>query len=329
MNINQAPLISVAPMLDWTDRHCRYFLRLFHPNAMLYTEMITTGALLHNPNSDQFLRFAKQEQPLALQLGGSCPDELASCTERANAAGFREINLNVGCPSNRVQKGRFGACLMKEPELVAQCVSQMQQVSDVPITVKTRIGIDEQHEYAVFLGFIQTLAQAGCRKVIIHARNAWLEGLSPKENRHIPPLCYDWVYQLKSDLPQLTVIMNGGIQSLDEVKQHQNQVDGVMIGRAAYHDPYLLARLAQYFEGKEIPSPHDIIQAYLPYVKEQLAEGVPLKQLTKPIFGLLQYQKGAKRWRRYLSEHSHLSNADEFVIKKALAQALNHSTVTY
>jgi tRNA-dihydrouridine synthase A len=309
---------SVAPMMDWTDRHCRYFLRLISRHAWLYTEMITTGAILHG-GAERLLRFHPAEHPLALQLGGSNPRELAACSRIAAGFGYDEINLNVGCPSDRVQTGRFGACLMAEPELVAECVAVMGEASALPITVKTRIGIDEQDSYEFLFRFVATVAAAGCRTFIVHARKAWLRGLSPKENRELPPLHYQAVYRIKRDFPHLEVIINGGITDLEQAQSHLQHVDGVMLGRAAYHHPYLLAEVDRRFYGSVLPSSNrlQIIEGLLPYVAQELAGGARLRHITRHILGLYQGIPGARAWRRHLSEHSHRDDAGIEIIRRA------------
>ncbi|MGR6035656.1 MAG: tRNA dihydrouridine(20/20a) synthase DusA [Candidatus Nitrosoglobus sp.] len=313
--------VSIAPMMEWTDRHCRYFLRLISHHALLYTEMVTTGALIHG-NRERFLAYDKSEHPLALQLGGSNPKELAFCTRMAEDYGFDEVNLNVGCPSNRVQSGRFGACLMKEPELVAECVAAMDQAVQLPVTVKMRIGVDEQDSYELLSQFIHIVAQAGCRTFIIHARKAWLQGLSPKENRDIPPLRYEVVHAIKQDFPQLEVVINGGITTLEEVQGHLKWMDGVMIGRVVYHNPYFLAQIDQHFYGDFHPllTRHEIIEAFLPYVEQQLIQNITLSSMTRHILGLFQGQPGSRAWRRYLSENAHRPGSGIEIIQEALRQ---------
>ena len=293
----------MAPMLDWTDRHCRYFLRLISRNVLLYTEMVTTGAVLHG-DRDRLLSFDPLEKPLAMQLGGSEPDALAECARVVEAFGYDEINLNVGCPSNRVQRGRFGACLMTEPELVAQCVAAMSHTVTVPVTVKTRIGIDDQDSYEELAHFVRLVADAGCRTFIIHARKAWLSGLSPKENREVPPLRYDVVERIKRDFPALQIILNGGIQNLDEAEAHLPNFDGVMIGRAAYHNPYLLAAADQRLFGDDspVPSRQAIIEGMLPYIQRVLEQGSRLHAITRHMLGLFHGQPGGRIWRRHLGE---------------------------
>lgn len=318
-DINGSRRFCIAPMMDWTDRHCRYFLRLISRRAYLYTEMITTGAILYG-DTERALRFHPDEHPLALQLGGSDPRELAACARIAAQFGYDEINLNVGCPSDRVQTGRFGACLMAEPALVADCVAAMGEATALPITVKTRIGIDARDSYAFLAQFVATVAAAGCRTYIIHARKAWLCGLSPRENREIPPLRYDMVYRLKEDFPRLEIILNGGIADFDQAQHHLRKVDGVMLGRSAYHNPYLLAGVDKHFYSAPRPaiSRHEVIERLLPYLARQLQEGARLHHITRHILGLFQGVPGARAWRRYLSEHSHGPEAGLEVIGEAL-----------
>jgi len=293
----------IAPMMDYTDRHCRYLLRLISQNTLLYTEMVTMNAIIHGPR-ERLLHYNPAEHPIALQIGGSEPAVLADCAKIAEDYQYDEINLNVGCPSDRVQSGRFGACLMAEPQRVADCVAAMQHAVRMPITVKTRIGIDDQDSYEALKHFIQTIQAAGCQTFIIHARKAWLKGLSPKENREIPPLRYEVVYQLKRDFPQLEIIINGGIQTLEQASEHLKQVDGVMLGRAAYHDPYILAQIDKIIFGlnKESPTREAILAAYVAYIEQELSKGVPLNQMTRHILGLFQGFPGARKWRRYISE---------------------------
>jgi tRNA-dihydrouridine synthase A len=310
---------SVAPMMDWTDRHDRYFLRLISHRVRLYTEMITTGAILYG-DREKLLAYDPAEHPVAIQLGGSDPGELATAAEIAAAWGYDEINLNVGCPSDRVQSGRFGACLMAEPELVADCVAAMKAAVRIPVTVKSRIGIDKRDSYQELAQFIDANAEAGCHTFIIHARKAWLHGLSPKENREVPPLHYDKVYQLKADFPHLTIVINGGITDLQQVDAHLRKVDGVMMGRAAYQNPYLLADVDRRFFGDtRVPlSRHQVIEALLPYVEKQLRQGVYLSAITRHILGLFQGLPGARAWRRYLSENAHRRGAGIEVLEAAL-----------
>jgi tRNA-dihydrouridine synthase A len=312
--------LCVAPMMDWTDRHCRYFLRLISKHAYLYTEMITTGAILHG-DAERALLFHPHERPLALQLGGSDPGDLAACTRIAAQYAYDEINLNVGCPSDRVQTGRFGACLMAEPELVAECVAAMKAATHLPVTVKTRIGIDDHDSYDFVYAFVARVAAAGCTSFIIHARKAWLHGLSPKENREVPPLHYEMVYRLKQDFPQLEIIINGGIADLDQAQAQLHKVDGVMLGRAAYHDPYILAEVDRrlYASTGTPASRQEIIAQLLPYIAEELNKGARLHHITRHILGLFHGARGARAWRRYLSEHSHYDHAGIEVVQQALA----------
>lgn len=315
---NFSKQISVAPMMDWTDRHDRAFLRLFSRDIVLYTEMITSHALMHG-DRQHLLAYDAIEQPLVLQLGGSEPGDLAHCAAWGEQAGYQAINLNVGCPSPRVSKGRFGACLMLEPSLVAKCVASMQAAVSIPITVKCRIGVDNNDSYAELTNFIQQVASVGCQEFIVHARKAWLQGLSPKQNREIPPLHYDVVLQLKQDFPDLTIIINGGIKTLAQVKQLLPQVDGVMIGREAYHNPYFLAEIANYYFNTPLPSRHAIMAKFIPYIEQQLCLGVRLNSITRHVLGLFQAQRGAGIWRRYLSQNAHLPGAGTQVIYEALA----------
>ncbi len=293
--------VAVAPMMEYTDRHYRYLARLLTRRTVLYTEMVITGALLRG--SGRELDYDPIEHPLALQLGGSEPDALAACARRAAQAGFDEINLNVGCPSDRVRAGRFGACLMAEPERVAACVAAMRAAVRVPVTVKTRIGIDERDSYEALTEFISTVAQAGCETFVIHARKAWLRGLSPKENREVPPLRHDVVYRVKEDFPHLEIVLNGGLRTLDEAAHALEQVDGVMIGRAAYHDPYLLAEVDRRFFADRRPAParHEVLRRYVAYAQAQQERGVPAGVLLRPLLGLFHGVSGARTWRRSLS----------------------------
>jgi tRNA-dihydrouridine synthase A len=308
-------------MLDWTDRHCRFFHRLLTKEAILYTEMVTTGAILYGDPARQ-LRFNSQEHPVALQLGGSEPQELAQCARIAQDYGYDEINLNVGCPSERVQKGAFGACLMAEPQLIAECVNAMQAAVAIPITVKNRIGIDDQEDYADLHHFIDTVSQAGCQTFIIHARKAWLKGLSPKENREIPPLRYDLVYQIKQAFPMLEIIINGGITTLEQCQQHLQHVDGVMVGREAYHNPWLLAQVDPLLYGTPAPleSRQAALLAMLPYVQAQLDAGVPLGHISRHLLGLFQGMPGARAFRRLISENAHKPDAGVKLLRDALAK---------
>lgn len=310
---------SVAPMLDWTDRHCRYFHRLLSGQTLLYTEMITTGAILFGKGN--YLAYSQQEQPVALQLGGSDPQALAECAKRAEELGYNEINLNAGCPSDRVQNGRFGACLMAEPELVADCVKAMKSAVSIPVTVKTRIGIDDSDSYEFLQRFIQIVSeQGGCDNFTLHARKAWLSGLSPKENREIPPLDYPRVYQVKQDFPHLTVSINGGIKTLDEAKAHLMHVDGVMMGREAYQNPGILAEVDRELFGTRTDAPDvvSVIEAMYPYIEHELSQGTYLGHITRHMLGIFQGIPGARQFRRHLSENAHKAGADVEVLRQAL-----------
>ena len=306
-------------MMDWTDTHCRNFHRLLAPHARLYTEMVHANAVIHG---DRMRLLAKDDgqHPVALQLGGSEPALLAQAARIGAEHGFDEINLNCGCPSDRVQAGRFGACLMREPSLVAACVAGMISAApDTPITVKCRLGVDDDHEWERFLAFIDTIAAAGCRMFVVHARNAWLQGLSPKENREVPPLRYDWAYRLKHERPTLQVIVNGGIADLDEATAHLGHTDGAMLGRAAYHDPYLLHRLdAAWFDG-ETRTRGALLRAWQPYVQAQLERGTFLKHMTRHILGLFHGERGGRAFRQILSEGAHRPGADWSLVEQALA----------
>ncbi|UDW83330.1 tRNA dihydrouridine(20/20a) synthase DusA [Pasteurella canis] len=323
MNQNQPHFyrgrFSVAPMLDWTTRHCRYFHRQFSHHALLYTEMITTGAIIHAKYDH--LEFSLTENPVALQLGGSDPIQLAQCAKMAEMRGYHEINLNVGCPSDRVQNGMFGACLMAKADLVATCVKAMQAVVNIPITVKTRIGIDEFDSYEFLCDFVQKIHEAGCQEFIIHARKAWLSGLSPKENREIPPLNYERVYQLKRDFPHLLISINGGIKTIDEMQQHLKYVDGVMVGREAYQNPSLLGYIDQALFDPTSPiiSAKEAVEKMFPYIETQLSQGVYLNHIVRHMLGAFQHCKGARQWRRHLSENAHKTGADLKVVEVALS----------
>ena len=302
--------LSVAPMMDRTDRHCRYFLRLITRRTHLYTEMVSTGAILHG-DRDHHLAYNAAEHPIALQLGGADPGQLADSAAIGAAYGYDEINLNIGCPSDRVQRARFGACLMAEPGLVADCVRAMRAATNIPVTVKCRIGIDDRDSYDDLRAFVNRVADAGCDTFAVHARKAHLQGLSPKENRDVPPLRYGFVYRLKGERPDLKIIINGGIASLVEARVHMQHVDGVMLGRAAYHDPYMLGEADRLFfaDFGAAPSRLDVLAAYADYVAEQLDAGVPLAALTRHILGLFQGQPGARAWRRHIAENAHLAGA--------------------
>jgi len=310
---------SVAPMMDWTDRHCRMFHRILSPSALLYTEMVTTGALIHGDVA-RHLSFNTGEHPVALQLGGSDPTDLATCTKLAEEYGYDEVNLNVGCPSDRVQSGRFGACLMAEPETVAASVKAMMAATSLPVTVKSRIGIDDQEDYADLKNFVTQVVDAGCPSLTIHARKAWLKGLSPKENRDIPPLKYDLVYQIKEEFPATEIIINGGIKTVADIKTHLQHVDGVMVGREAYSNPSLLLQVEQNLFGGVPQTAEQALVSYRPYIEEQLATGIPLKSITRHILGLFNGRKGAKKFRRVLSEKAHLPGVGIDLLDEAMAQ---------
>jgi tRNA-dihydrouridine synthase A len=316
----QSHRFSVAPMMDWTDRHCRVFHRALSGRVLLYTEMVTAEAILHGKR-DQLLGFSDVEHPVALQLGGSDPKKLADAAVIGAGYGYDEINLNVGCPSDRVQEGRFGACLMAEPDLVARCLAAMQAVVSVPVTVKCRIGIDDQDSEADFQRFVDAVADVGVRTVIVHARKAWLKGLSPKENREIPPLDYARVYRLKQARPDLTIVINGGINTLAEGKAHLAHVDGVMLGRAAYQTPYLLADVDReiFGEAAEPPTRAEVIEVMLPYIATHVARGGRLNNIVRHMLGLYHGVPGARAFRRHLSENAPRSDAPLDVLREAVA----------
>ena len=311
--------VSIAPMMDWTDRHCRYFYRLLSKNTQLYTEMITSKAILRG-DKNRLLDFNASEHPLTLQLGGSDPKEMAECAQIAQKWGYDEVNINVGCPSDRVHSGSFGACLMKEPDLVAACVESMIEKCDIPVTVKSRIGIDDMESYDELSDFVSRINSKGCKHFIIHARKAWLQGLSPKENRTIPPLNYPWVYELKKDFPQIQITINGGITSCLEIKSHLDYVDGVMLGRAVYNNPFLLSEVdSDIFSEKKNPiNREQILKIYMVYMTEQLKIGVPIRSMTRHILGLYHGETNAKLFRRLLSgkvvEFNHLNEWLDFKI---------------
>ena len=310
--------LSVAPMMDWTDTHCRVFHRLLAPHARLYTEMVHANAVIHGDRA-RLLAMDPVEHPVALQLGGSDPDLLAQAARIGAEWGFDEVNLNCGCPSDRVQAGRFGACLMREPALVADSVAAMDAVCDIPVTVKCRLGVDDDHDFDHFLAFIDTVAAAGCTTFVVHARNAWLKGLSPKENREVPPLRYDWAYRLKQERPALQVIVNGGIAGEAEATSHLAHVDGAMLGRAAYHDPYLLHRLDVAWFGGALRTRGELLRALRPYVEAQLSQGVYLKHIVRHLLGLFSRERGGRAFRQVLSEGAHKPGADWSLVERALA----------
>lgn len=317
--------LAVAPMMDWTDTHCRAFHRVLAPRALLYTEMVHANAVIHGDRA-RLLDFHPSEHPLALQLGGSHPALLAEASRIGVDRGFDEINLNVGCPSDRVQAGRFGACLMKEPALVAECITSMQAAVPVPVTVKCRLGVDELEDYASFLAFIDTVAASGCSRFIVHARKAWLQGLSPKENREIPPLRYDWVQRLKCERPSLTVLINGGLREVDEAVAQLVHVDGVMIGRIAYHEPYRLHGMAVTLQGTTARTRADLLRAFFPYVEAQLLRGVAIKHIIRPLLGLFHAQPGGRAFRQVLSEGAPKAGAGLELLERALALVEDRET---
>lgn len=311
--------LSVAPMMDHTDRHFRYFMRQLTQYTLLYTEMITVPAILHG-DRHKLLDFDPVEHPVALQLGGDNPQQLAECARIGADWGYDEINLNVGCPSDRVQSGNFGACLMAQPQLVADCVQAMQQAVNLPITVKHRIGIDDQDSYDDLKNFVRIVADAGCRRFTVHARKAWLQGLSPKENRTVPPLRYEDVYRLKADFPDLFIEINGGITDLDQIHQHLTQVDGVMIGRAAYENPYLFATVDRdiYHQTDKVPTRAAVVNGMMPYIATCLSQGVRLNQITRHLLSLFNGVAGAKSWRRTLSDARLLAVSGPELLQQAL-----------
>ena len=325
--MNQAPTpatrysaslrLSVAPMMDWTDSHCRVFHRILAPGARLYTEMVHANAVIHG-DRQRLLGFDSNEHPLALQLGGSDPALLAQAARIAAEWGYDEVNLNCGCPSDRVQAGRFGACLMREPALVGECVAAMAAAVNIPVTVKCRLGVDEDNDYDAFASFVDTQVQAGAAMVVVHARNAWLQGLSPKENREIPPLRYDWAYRLKRERPALPVVLNGGIATVEAAQAQMAHVDGVMLGRAAYHDPYVLHALEAAQTGAPLRSREDLLEHLRPYVEAQLQRGLALKHITRHLLGLYHGQPGGRGFRQVLSEGAHRPGADWGLLEQAV-----------
>ncbi|WP_189401158.1 tRNA dihydrouridine(20/20a) synthase DusA [Arenicella chitinivorans] len=305
----------VAPMLDCTDRHERYLARLMSKHAVLYTEMVTTGAILFGDRA-RFLDFDAAEHPVALQLGGSDPDAMTQCAEIAQQWGYDEVNINVGCPSDRVQSGSFGACLMQTPDVVADNVRQMSAAVDIPVTVKCRIGIDDQEPRDALWSLVESCADAGCEVFLVHARKAWLKGLSPKQNRDVPPLDYELVYALKAAFPELDIVINGGITSIEACQQHLEIVDGVMMGREAYSNPYILAQVDQalYNDDSARPSRDDVLRQYQEYAEKQLQQGVRLNHLSRHVVGLYHGEPRSRLWRRYISEHAHLPGSDASVL---------------
>lgn len=309
-----------APCMDWTDRHCRQFWRGLSRHSRLYTEMITTGAILHG-DTTRFLRFDPAEQPVALQLGGSDAQALARCAAIAEEFGYAEVNLNCGCPSDRVQNGRFGACLMREPAHVADLVRAMMQACRIPVTVKHRIGVDDCEDYAFLRAFVLPLAEVGVRTFIVHARKAWLSGLSPKENREIPPLTYEHVYRLKQEFPELCIVINGGIKTMAEALQHLQQIDGVMMGREAYENPWILSEVDPVLFNTAAPVEHrrDALLRLRPYIAAEAAKGTPLAAISRHLLGLYRGQSGGRQFRRVISERAHAPHADFSVLLEALA----------
>lgn len=301
----------IAPMMDYSDRHSRFFLRLFSPRILLYTEMITAAAIL-NGDREYLLGFNAEEHPLAVQLGGSDPEQLYRVAKICDESGFDEINLNCGCPSDRVQSGSFGACLMRDPVLVAECVAAMKNATALPVTVKHRTGIDQQEDYEVFAEFVRVQIEAGADALIVHARNAWLKGLNPKQNREIPPLKYDWIYRLKEDFNGTEIVINGGIKTLDACVEHLQRVDGVMLGREPYHNPFMLRDVDQVIftqVATENPNRLAMLHRVYPYIENQLSRGMPLTTMVKYLIGLFHGQPNARRWRRYLSENAYKNSA--------------------
>ncbi len=301
--------LCVAPMMDWTDRHCRYFLRQCSPGARLYTEMIPAGALLHG-DAARHLAFDPAEHPVAIQLGGSEPEQLARCARMAQAQGYDEVNLNIGCPSERVQKGAFGACLMAEPELVADCVKAMREAVSIPVTIKHRTGVNSIEDYGFMRDFVSMVAEAGCTTFIVHARNAILKGLSAKENREVPPLKYEYVYRLKRDFPHLEVVLNGGVASAEDISVHLSKVDGVMLGRAAYHDPWLISQPGR--------SREDVVRAMAAYAQREIARGTSLRHVARHMLGLYHGHPRARLWRRMLSDPVRLASSNSALFLEAL-----------
>jgi len=312
--------LCTAPMMDWSDRHCRYFFRQLSRRAVVYTEMVTTGALIHG-DVNRHLRFDASEHPVALQLGGSDPAELAHCARLGQAYGYDEINLNCGCPSERVQHGAFGACLMAEPQLVADCVKAMHDAVTIPVTVKHRLGIDSIETYEFVRGFVATVANAGCGTFLVHARNAVLKGLSPKDNREVPPLKYDYAYRLKRDFPSLRIVVNGGITTLDAMQSHLAHVDGVMLGRTAYHDPYVLAQAGARLFGEPLRTRAAIVEDMFAYASGQISQGTPLRAIVRHMLGLYHGQPNARTWRRMLSDANLLAANRPELLFQAMPQA--------
>ena len=319
--------LAVAPMMDWTDRHCRRFHRVLAPDAALYTEMVHAQAVRHG-DRERLLGFDAAEHPVVLQLGGSEPVALAEATRIGADWGYDEVNLNVGCPSDRVQAGRFGACLMKEPSLVAECIAAMRAAVAIPVTVKCRLGVDEQEDYDAFLAFVDTVAATGCRDFVVHARKAWLSGLSPKENREIPPLRYDWVYRLKQERPQLWITLNGGLSTVEDSVAQLAHVNAVMLGRLAYHEPYRLHLLDCALSGRTPKPREQLLREYLPYIQAELDAGVALKHISRHILGLFHAQAGGRAFRQVLSEGAPRADSGLALIEQALAPTRAASAAT-
>ncbi|MBE9117361.1 tRNA dihydrouridine(20/20a) synthase DusA [Lusitaniella coriacea LEGE 07157] len=313
--------VSIAPMMDRTDRHYRYLMRQMTRRTLLYTEMVVAAAILHGDRA-KLLGFSPEEKPLALQVGGDNPQDLSICARIAEEMGYDEINLNVGCPSDRVKSGNFGACLMAQPDRVARAVEAMQKATTLPVTVKHRIGIDERDRYEDMKNFVRIVSDAGCQRFTVHARKAWLKGLSPKENRTVPPLRYGDVHRLKEEFPHLTIEINGGIITLEQVREQLQSVDAVMIGRAAYDTPYLFAAVDRDFYGETEPPPsrHAVVEAMFPYIEYWVSRGVKLNAIARPMLQLFAGQPGTKAWKRHISENAHLPNAGVDTIRDALAK---------
>ena len=320
MSSRKSPgLLSIAPMLACTDRHFRYLARIISRHIFLYSEMIVTGALLYG-DSDKLLAHHPSERPVAMQLGGSDPKQLAVCAEMVEEAGYNEVNLNIGCPSEKVLQGRFGACLLAEPDLVAECVAAMVENVSIPVTVKTRIGIDNDDSYERLAGFIDTVSAAGCNLFIVHARKAWLNGLSPKQNREVPPLKYDTVYRVKQDFPDLDIVINGGITTLEQAKAHLESVNGVMMGREIYQNPYILAGVDSgfYEDYTTTLTRIEVLDTYIGYVQDRLSEGYRFNSMARHLLGLFHGVNGARAWRRYLSDNIHRAGVDEKLLQIAV-----------
>lgn len=312
---------TTAPMMEWSDAHCRYFWRLLTSEAVLYTEMVTTGAILHGKNLPRFLDYNQEEHPVALQLGGSNPQDLAACSKLAQEWGYDEVNLNVGCPSDRVQNNMIGACLMGHPELVADCIKSMQDGVDIDVTIKHRIGIDDQESYQGLADFVGTVAGTGCKTFIVHARNAILKGLSPKQNREVPPLKYDYVQQLKKDFPDLEIVLNGGLNNHQQCLEQLEHLDGVMVGREAYQNPYMLVEVDQLYyhkSEKAMPTRHEVIRQMFPYIEQQLSNGSYLGHISRHMLNIFHAQPGGKQFRRHISENAHKPSAGIEVLEAAL-----------